>query len=105
MKIYNKLVRDRIPDIRRGSGRICEVKTLSNEELRSELNKKLAEEFEEYNQSVALEELADIVEVVYGIVRSRGVSVEEFEGVRIEKREKNGGFDEGLFLVGIEEKE
>lgn len=98
MKIYNKLVRDKIPDIIKAEGRIVKSRILNDEEYRKELNKKLQEEVNEYLEDNNIEELADIVEVIYGILNSMNVSVEEFEKVRKEKLNKRGGFQEKIFL-------
>lgn len=98
MIVYNKLVRDKIPEIIKAEGRNVKIKILNNEEYRSELNKKLQEEVKEYLEDNNVEELADIVEVVYGILNYMDVSVEEFEKVRTEKVAKRGAFKEKIFL-------
>ncbi len=102
MKVYNKLVRDRIPEIIKSEGRNVKVKILNDEEYRSELNKKLQEEVKEYIEDNNVEELTDIVEVIYGILGSMGVSIEEFEKVRKDKAEKRGAFKEKIFLQEAE---
>ena len=99
---YNKSVRDRIPEIIRAQGKACHVEVLGEERWVEELNKKLGEELQEYLESGDLEELADIVEVVHGIVAAKGRTVEEFEEVRLWKRDARGGFDDRLFLVSVE---
>ena len=63
--IYNKLVRDKIPEIIEASGKICEMDILSDEEYLQMLDKKLDEELAEYHQEQNIEELADILEVLY----------------------------------------
>ena len=68
MKVYNKLVRDKIPDIIKAEGRTVKTRVLNDEEYRVELNKKLQEEVKEYLDDNNVEELADIVEVIYGIL-------------------------------------
>lgn len=89
MKIYNKLVRDNIPQIiKNNDNRKPIFKILDNEEYLDELNKKLQEEVNEYTEDNNIEELADIVEVIYGILNSKNVSIEEFEKIRIEKAQK-----------------
>ena len=98
MKIYNKLIRDRIPEIIEASGKTCSIRTLGSEEYLKELNKKLTEELKEYQESGELEELADLVEIVYAIVEFKGSSIEEFEGIRQDKRYKRGGFEKRLFF-------
>lgn len=102
MKKYNKLVRDKIPDIIEAEGRIVKIKRLNNEEYRSELNKKLQEEVQEYLEGNNIEELADIVEVIYGILNSMDTSIEEFEDIRKEKVAKRGAFKDRIFLEEAE---
>ena len=98
MKIYNKLVRDKIPNIIKAEGRKIKTRTLNNQEYRNELNKKLQEEVKEYLDDNNVEELADIVEVVYGILSSMDISIEEFENIRNSKVEKRGAFFDKVFL-------
>ena len=102
MKVYNKLVRDKIVEIIEADGRTPKFRILGDEEFRKELNKKLQEEVNEYLEDNNVEELADIVEVIYGILDSMSVSKDEFEKVRLGKREKRGGFEKKIFLEGEE---
>ena len=62
---------------------------------------KLFEEMLEYHQDKSVEELADIVEVIYAIVKSRGLSVEEFEKIRRSKADERGGFDKKILLKSV----
>lgn len=98
MKIYNKLVRDKITEIIEADGRVAKYKILDDNEYRQELNKKLQEEVKEYLEDNNVEELADIVEVIYGILNSMNVSIQEFEKVRINKQEKRGAFEKRIYL-------
>ena len=98
MKIYNKLVRDKIIDIIEADGRIAKYRILEDDEYRQELNKKLQEEVKEYLEDNNVEELADIVEVIYGILNSMDVSIKEFEKIRINKQEKRGAFKKKIYL-------
>ncbi|WP_425445865.1 nucleoside triphosphate pyrophosphohydrolase [Dethiothermospora halolimnae] len=100
-KIYNKLVRDKIPEIIRNDNKKCEVEIVNSDELKDSLNKKLVEEVEEYLESHDIEELADILEVIYGILESKGVSREELEEIRKKKRDERGGFSDGVRLVKV----
>ena len=102
MKIYNKLVRDKILDIIEADGRIAKYRILDDNEYRQELNKKLQEEVKEYLEDNNVEELADIVEVIYGILSSMNVSVQEFEKIRINKQEKRGAFEKKIYLEEAE---
>ncbi|RMW37347.1 MAG: phosphoribosyl-ATP pyrophosphohydrolase [Candidatus Nitrosopelagicus sp.] len=99
MTEYHKAIRDKIPEIIRVSGKNCNVKTLSDDEFLKELEKKLVEELNEYQESKDVEELADILEVIYRIAQLRGISKEKLEEIRINKVEKRGAFEKNLFLV------
>ena len=101
-KIYNKLVRDRIPEIIKGNGQECVTESLSPEEYITALDKKLREEMEEYQRDKSIDELADLLEVVYSVAKARGWSVEELEEVRKTKAEKRGGFEKRIFLKEVQ---
>ena len=102
MKVYNKLVRDIITDIIEADGRKAKYRILDNNEYRQELNSKLQEEVKEYLDDNNVEELADIVEVIYGILNSMDVTVDEFEKVRINKQEERGAFNKRIYLEEAE---
>ena len=97
-KIFNKLVRDKIPQIIEDNGDKPFTKILTDEENLKQLNIKLTEEVNEYLTDNNIEELADIVEVIYGILKAKNVSLEEFEKIRLNKKEKRGGFENKVFL-------
>lgn len=101
IKEYNKLVRDKIPEIIKKSGKQIVVTKASGDQLLSFLKQKLKEELEEYSQSGDIEELADLVEVIYAILEHKGISQEEFHKVRQEKNDRRGAFKEGLVLKRI----
>ena len=98
MKVYNKLVRDKITDIIEADGRKAKYRILDNNEYKEELNKKLQEEVKEYLEDKNVEELADIIEVIYGILNSMEVSIEEFEKIRIKKQQERGAFYKKIYL-------
>jgi predicted house-cleaning noncanonical NTP pyrophosphatase (MazG superfamily) len=102
MKVYNKLIRDRIPEVIEANGKTCEYRVLRQEEFLRCLGEKLLEELKEYQASGDVEELADMVEVILAIVKEKGVSPVGFEQIRLDKREKRGGFEERLFLVSVD---
>ena len=101
--IYNKLVRDKIPEIIEESGKTCEIEILSDEGYLQMLDKKLDEELAEYHQEQNIEELADLLEVLYATAKARGYSIEELEHVRIEKQKARGGFDKKILLKSVME--
>ena len=99
--IYNKLVRDKIPEIIETSGKRCEIEILSDEEYLQMLDKKLDEELAEYHQEQNIEELADLLEVLYATAKARGYSIEELEQLRIKKQKARGGFDKKILLKTV----
>ncbi len=101
MKTYNKLVRDKIPEIINSDSRVAITRKLDDAEYLNELNKKLQEEVKEYLEDNNVEELADIVEVIYGILNSKNVSIEEFEIIRKNKVDKRGAFNKKIFLEKV----
>lgn len=107
MPIHNKLVRDKIPEIIEATGKKFTTKTLNHETYVKELKKKLVEELEEYQETTtnedALEELADIYELMHALVKVHDADMNVLEKVRAEKAEKRGGFLEKIFLIEVED--
>ena len=99
--IYDKLVRDKIPEIIEKSGKQCEIEILSDEKYLEMIDKKLSEELLEYHKDKNLEELADLLEVIYAATKARGYSNEDLEKARAEKAEKRGGFDKKILLKKV----
>ncbi len=99
--IYNKLVRDKIPEIIEKSGKQCEVEILSDEKYLEMIDKKLDEELMEYHKDKNIEELADLLEVIYAATKAHGYSIEDLEKVRAEKAENRGGFDKKILLKKV----
>lgn len=98
---YNKLVRDRIPEIIETDGKGCTIAILSNEDYLEMLDRKLDEELAEYHKDQNLEEMADLLEVLYAAAVARGYSIEELEDCRLKKREKRGGFEKRILLQEV----
>ncbi len=96
---FNKLVRDRIPEIIEGEGGKAVTKVLNEDEYIHCLETKLDEEVAEYHESKEIEELADVLEVVYALAELGGHSVEELETVYQKKHEARGGFKDRVFLI------
>lgn len=103
MPVHNKLVRDKIPEIIKNTGKTAYCHILTEDEYLSELDKKLNEELAEYQADKSLEELADMLEVMYAIVEARGYSLEELENVRVKKAIKGGGFKDKIFLEKVDD--
>ena len=98
MKIYNKLVRDNIPDIILKDNELPCTRILDNKEYIEALNKKLTEEVNEYLENENINEMVDILEVIRAICDYKSIRFEDIEKKRIEKREKRGGFEKKIFL-------
>ena len=104
MKIYNKLVRDKIPEIIKTRGvKSCNFKILNNTEYLQSLNKKLQEELNEYLESGEIEELADIEEVLRSILKVKNITYADFEKIRQNKADTRGSFNDKIFLESVEE--
>jgi predicted house-cleaning noncanonical NTP pyrophosphatase (MazG superfamily) len=98
-QIYNKAIRDKIPEIILNAGKKPQIRQLSNDKFLIEMEKKLLEEVTEYQESKSIEELADILEVVYRIAELKGSSSSDLEAIRNKKLVDRGGFKNNLFLV------
>lgn len=101
MKIYNKLVRDKIPEIILKDNELPSTRILNDEEYIQELNKKLQEEVNEYLEEENIEEMVDILEVIRAILEHKGVTYEEIEEKRIKKATKRGAFKDKVFLEKV----
>ena len=101
---YNKLVRDRIPEIIEASGKSCVTEILSDEAYLRLLDAKLDEELAEYHSDQNIEELADLLEVIYAAAMARRYTLEQLETVRAEKAPKRGAFTKKILLKEVIEK-
>lgn len=101
---YNKLVRDKIPEIIEKSGNTCVTEILSDEDYLKMIDAKLDEELTEYHKDQNIEELADLLEVIYAATKARGYTLAELESVRAEKATKRGSFDDKILLKEVVEK-
>lgn len=106
--IYNKLVRDRIPEIMRAAGKNPVVKDFSNVEndnaFELALGSKLVEEVNElleasYGKTKLAEELADVLEVLDSMCEFYNIDLSALAQIKNEKKDKRGGFSKRLFLV------
>lgn len=103
---YNKLVRDRVPEIIRRQGKICRTRTLDNSQYKRSLRMKLLEEAEEAALAPERElgnELGDLLEVITALRQVYGLDEDTIEERRIDKRRKRGGFDARTELIWVEE--
>ena len=102
---YNKLVRDKIPEIIKESGHKPSTHTAVDTEYEVKLNEKLKEEVEEYLESERNEELADILEAINAICQLKGLDKNELEEIRQRKADEKGRFAKKIILECVEEQE
>ena len=100
--LYNKLVRDKIPEIIAQQGESANIRILSEKAYTAALEQKLDEETAEFHKEKNLEELADILEVVYALADDLGCTKEDLLQVYNQKHEKRGGFQSRIFLISKE---
>ena len=100
--VCNKLVRDKIPAIINAQGKKANTRILNDAEYLRALEVKLDEEVSEYHKDRNLEELADILEVIYALTESSGHSMEELLEACEKKRQERGGFRDRVFLISNE---
>ena len=102
VQIFNKLVRDNIPNIIKSNGEKAIIRILSDEEYRVELYKKLLEESHEVITSQdtedTLEELADVLKVLKSIAKLKNRNLDDIIEIANQKRLKRGGFSKKIFL-------
>lgn len=107
MPIYNKLVRDNIPEIIKSSGKKFRTKQLNEDEYKKELKTKIYEELVEYQEAKtdeqALEELADVLEILHSLALIHGANYSKVEEIRQRKYEERGGFIEKIFLIDVDD--
>lgn len=98
---YDKLIRDKIPEIIERRGKESKTRIAETEEYQQKLREKLEEKVYEFlsaDEKDKIEEIADILEVLYAICDSKGISREEIEKIRVRKVEERGGFKQRIIL-------
>lgn len=103
MREYNKLVRDKIPEIISSNNENPKTRILEDGEYKKELDKKILEEVNEYLKDDNVEELVDVEEVLLAILDYKKVSREDFDKIRKEKANKRGAFKEKIYLEKVED--
>jgi predicted house-cleaning noncanonical NTP pyrophosphatase (MazG superfamily) len=99
---YNKLIRDKIPQVIKAAGQRCEVRVMEEAEFVKTLKEKLIEEAEELQaveKEDLVEEMADVLEILYSLAEHHNFDFKLIEEKRIEKKKARGGFTKRLFLV------
>ena len=106
-RVYNKLVRDRIPEIIMSKGETPVTRVLNESEYKEELEKKLLEEYKEVIEATGnerLEELADMIEVIRALGNLENTTIEEIINIADVKNDRRGAFNNKIFLEKVVEK-
>ena len=102
MKRYDKLVRDRLPEIIMRQGGKPSFHRVHGEALKKYARAKILEEAKEYEKSGDAEELADLLEAIFFCCKLENISWEEMNAKMQEKRTERGGFEGGIILESAE---
>lgn len=105
-KIYNKLVRDKIPEIIKSNNGEPFIKILDDVRYKEELEKKLYEEYQEVLQASGtdrIEELADMLEIIIALAKLEQKTLDDVIEVSKQKVKKRGAFDKKIYLEKVVE--
>lgn len=103
--IYNQLVKDNVPKILKEKGSKPHTRTLNDEEYISELEISLDEYVARYTETGGMNELADIVELVYAIAKVKGYDQNKFNALLADRKKKYGGYDKRTYLLNVDEED
>ncbi len=103
MKTFNKLIRDKIPEIIERDENSCIIRILDSSEFKNELLKKLVEEVTEAveareDKKELIKKIGDVMEVLDAIIIEFDIDKKEIKEVKKERKEKRGGFEKKIFL-------
>ena len=108
MPTYNKLIRNKIPQIIKHTGKRPKTKIQTTDEYIKEICKKTEEELTEYLEATTkehkLEELSDLLELINALAEHEGTTLEEINNIRKKKAEERGGFSDRVFLIEVTDK-
>ena len=100
-RVYNKLVRDRIPEIIKNDGNEPVIRIMEKAEYKQSLFKKLHEEINEFTEDESIEELCDVLEVIDALKAVLGYSDESISEIKAKKQAANGAFNDRIFLEKV----
>ncbi|MFW5980954.1 MAG: nucleoside triphosphate pyrophosphohydrolase [bacterium] len=100
---YDKLVRDKIPQIIKDAGKEYAIHIADDQEYLSKLYAKVLEELQEFKENPSAEEMADIFEVLDGLISFHDIDRDDIETIKKEKRDERGGFKDRIILEAVRE--
>ncbi|WP_114556436.1 nucleoside triphosphate pyrophosphohydrolase [Bacillus sp. PF5] len=108
MSTYNKLIRNKIPQIIKSNGKTPTIRILPEDEYIKEICKKTQEELAEYLEADTkehkLEELSDLLELINALAEYEGTTLKEINNIRTKKAEERGNFSDRVFLIEVTDK-
>jgi predicted house-cleaning noncanonical NTP pyrophosphatase (MazG superfamily) len=99
---YNKLIRDKIPEIIKENGENPIIHIASEEEYLKKLREKLQEEVKEFLEDENEAELADILKVMDTLVEAKGYNKEKVQEIKTKREKERGGFSKRIILDRVE---
>ena len=106
-KTYNKLIRDKIPEIIKKDNAVPKISELNDKEFKIALKEKLVEEAKELlvakTDEEILNELSDVLQLIESIALNNNLSITQVEKQKEKKKQERGGFDKKLFLEYVDE--
>jgi predicted house-cleaning noncanonical NTP pyrophosphatase (MazG superfamily) len=104
MKVeYNKLVRDKIPQIIKDSGRTCEYKVLGDSEIKDALKEKLIEKAQIFSNKPSEDELSDIYELLNAIVETYDYEPLHIDYLKLQNKEHKGTYSNRVYLISVDD--
>lgn len=100
---YNKLVRDKIPQIIKDSGRSCEYKILSDDEVKDALKDKLIEKAQIFAKRPSEDEISDLYEVITAIIEKFDFEPMHIDYLKMQNNENKGTYSGNTFLISVED--
>lgn len=97
-EIYDKLVRDKIPEMINRADKFAHTHVADDEEMKEKLAAKLVEELKEFQENPTAEELADILEVIDGLAAVYKLDTADVQKAKAAKYAERGGFTNRIIL-------
>jgi predicted house-cleaning noncanonical NTP pyrophosphatase (MazG superfamily) len=96
--LYDKLIRDKIPEIIENAGKEYEIHKADEQEYIEKLLLKVEEELAEFKEDPSIAEMADLFEVLDAVIGYYDFDKEQIKDYQEKKRKERGGFKRKLIL-------